>query len=295
MEKNRIKSFLASLLVHISLLFLSAYSNIFSFWSEIKDREEVITLEMVNISDTVNIKTQTVQKDKEIKNDDAKNIKNTKNLSSEEPKEEESKKEVPKKDEPKEEEDLDKVKFNTKKEKEEPKKKKEETKEEKKDQEKPKEKNEIKKIEKNDDQKKKSKEKTIDDLMKQLEKESQGKNPASKNRKIEKSAAKTDSIGNSDFDKEKAQSISDQEYMNSKISKHWNKIGIENESGRIKVRIRLNIDGSLDSISDINAPSEVAKNSIIRAVKMAAPYDKLDVDRYDSWAEMEIEFDLSRD
>jgi hypothetical protein len=113
--------------------------------------------------------------------------------------------------------------------------------------------------------------------------------------KIEKSDAKTDSIGNSDFDKEKAQSISDQEYMNSKISKHWNKIGIENESGRIKVRIKLNIDGSLDSISDINAPSEVAKNSIIRAIKMAAPYDKLNVERYDSWAEMEIEFDLNRD
>ena len=61
MKKNLITPFFVSLLIHVVLLLFFMYSNVFLFFSTAKQQEDVIVLEMVNISDLVNIKTPLVE------------------------------------------------------------------------------------------------------------------------------------------------------------------------------------------------------------------------------------------
>ena len=65
---------------------------------------------------------------------------------------------------------------------------------------------------------------------------------------------------------------------------------------KIEVRVRLNPDGSLDSVPEIvgtlnKGPVSEMEKSVLRAVQRCAPFDKLPVDRYANWKEIIFSFD----
>lgn len=91
-------------------------------------------------------------------------------------------------------------------------------------------------------------------------------------------------------------SMSELDYLREQISRCWSPpIGIE-EAGAMVVRVRLdlNLDGSLMDSRVLEAPSDmtgqVASESALRAVRRCQPYD-LPAEKYDSWQTVNINFD----
>ena len=247
--------------------------------------EQIITFDVLPVTEVSNIPIQKAQKDNPIENNDAKKIVASKvdePVKNEKPKEEEKIEE--KKLEPSKEAEI----VDSKK-KEEPKKEPEKKPEEKtkKEDKKPK------------DNKKKPKNTDLDSLLKNLEKESEGTNTKSTKRNSSTGAAKHDTKGN--FNENNPLSISEKALIKQQIEKYWNiPIGAENmDQIKIIVYISLNQDGSVlevkvkdKSCGSVSAATcQLVADSSIRAVWQASPLQNLPIERYDTWREFNFLFD----
>jgi len=265
-----------SIAAHLAFVILFFFMP--SLFSKKLPEEQIITLEMLPIADVSNVKTQKVQKDKAIEAEDAKKVLKTKE---EQPKAVEPKPE-PKKDIPKE------VVPESKK----PDVKKEQ---------KPKEDKQTKPDAK-PKKKKISNEVELESLMKTLEKASEGKSTKSnKQARSDKTDADKDSHG--PFDNLLPLSITEFHAIRQQIERHWNvPVGAQN-AGAIKITLYISLksDGTVEQVklidkrcpADSAALCEAAADGALRAVWLASPLQNLAPENYESWKELNIEFDPS--
>lgn len=265
--------------------------------------EQVITFEVLPVSDFTNIKTQKVQKEKSVEAEDAKEVKRASQESA--AKEQEKPKPLPvtEPDPVKpalaSEKPIEKMPELIKSDQAEPIKKDPEPKPEVKEEAKPKP--EVKK-EPPKEVKKKNKDADIDSLLKTLEKASEGK--AAKSRKearSEKSDAEFDAKGV--FDAEMPISISEYQAIKQQIERNWNvPAGAKNASDiTVTLRIALKPDGEVMKVALLSQQCppgnatvcQAAVDSAIRAVHQASPFQNLSAARYNAWKEFEIVCDPS--
>lgn len=275
MEKNEdtpIWFYIAiSIALHI-IVYLLFHFTLPHFKKEPK--EQVMTFEVVPVQETSNIKTQKHQKEEAKKEEKAKKRAKSKKT---EPKP--TPKPEPKKSPPKPKEEKKPAPKPAPKKKQEPVKKKAPPKP------KPKPKPKVNHMEQ---------------LLKNLEKESQGKEERARKQALEKkNTAIDDAIGR--YKENSPMSIGEENYIKQKIEQNWNiPIGAQ-RAGELVVPllIKLNVDGSLESLSlgkmhcppGLELSCQAAIDSAVRAVKQASPFDKLKADRYETWAEFQFNFD----
>lgn len=257
-----------SIILHIFVYFLFHFSLPFFKKDPI---EEVMTFEVVPVEETSNIQTQKHQKQEEKKADKAK-------------KRAKAKKKDPK-SAPKPKKALEKPK-EQKKIAPKPAPKKAEQKP--KDSPKPKPKVKVS-----------PKANEMEQLLKNLEKESQGKEEKSRKQAIsQKNTAIDDAIGK--YKENSPMSIAEEKYIYQKIVQNWNiPIGVQGV-GEIVIGLHINLktDGEIAevNISNINCPPgadlacKAFADSAVRAVMQAAPFDQLAQDRYEIWSECILNF-----
>lgn len=304
-DSSLLTSLVISTITHIIILYICFFG--ISIGTKPLAEEKIITFELLPVSSVNNVKTKTIQKEKTIRSDDAKQVDKTK------VKEEvvEEKKEVEKPVEPSKEETKPEAHKKDAEPLPEPKKeivKKEELKETK-----PKEvkKEEAKKdppkkevpkkpAEKPAKKKKAPNDKEIDSLLKNLEKASDGNNKTNKQNR-EKSEADSDAFGN--YDDTGPESLTNDELIRQQIMRKWNQpIASATEEIIVTVRLLLAIDGVVEksTIISINCPPgkdilcSATKDSAIRAITNASPLVNLLPEDYSSWKEIEIRFDTRR-
>lgn len=257
-------------------VFLIFYMGLPKFRKE--PEEQIMTFEVLPVNEISNIKTKKVQRDKAIKEEKSK--KREKASKAEAPKKPVEKKEAPKKE---------KVAL---KEKPKPKAKKPD----------PKPKTPQKKASPDKSKKLESKKKKpneMENLLKTLEKESEGKEAKSRKRSVgDKSNAIEDAIGK--FKENVKLSIGEVQYIKQRMRDYWNEpIGAKN-AGEISVMLYIAFEpnGTVKEVRLIDKTCPVgtdiicnaATDSAIRAVWQASPFDQLNPARYESWREINMEF-----
>lgn len=285
---------LVSVAAHI--LFAGLFFFVPSLFSRKLPEEQVFAIEMLPISDQSNIKTQKKQTEKAVESEDSKKVTKSKSEDKnvEAPKPSEQKPEEVKKEPTPEKEITPEIKD---KKDDKPKEPKKIDKKEEKQEKKPVEKD-IKKPQK----KKEKKEVELDSLLKTLEKASEGKNNKSKqHNRSPQTDDQTDAQG--PFDNLSPLSISEFHAIRQQIEQHWNiPVGAQNsENIKIILYIRLKNDGTVEHVELVSkhCPSgsatlcEAAADGALRAVWLASPLKNLTQERYDSWKELNIEFDPS--
>jgi len=305
--KNNNDNFLLFLSFSIAIHLVVIYFFIFGLPYSFKEQsEEVIYFEMLPISDISNIKNQQKSKEKEVENEIAKKVQNTKSDPVEEKKEidikpEEKpieKKEVPEEDNKKEIVDKEKEIITIKK-KEEPKKKEVA----------PKPKEEIKKIDAKDNKKPKDKKQKkqnnseLDSLLKTLEQSSEGTDTKSAKHSRAMHNDTQESKGN--YDENLPLSITEMNLIKKQIENNWNPpLGAKDISKiRVTLLIILDKDGSLLDVQLVDkvcpfgvsvASCNALVNSAIIAVKKASPIANLNPVRYSIWKTFNFDFDPSK-
>jgi len=308
-----------SIALHLLLLyfFLFGMPSLFEKLPE----EQIITFEMLPVSDKANIITETKQKEAPIENENAKKSEQSK------PKEEEPQQDLPKDEKAKEPEVKpveEKPKIEESKPIEEAKpaeakevlpEKKEETKEEKPKEEEKKPVEEPKKLEEKKEEKKpaeKPKEKKkkeaktdeLDSLLKNLEQSSEGDNSKSNKHKRSK---KVDNAKEAKGVYTDGLPLSDSEtsLIKRQIERHWSNIPAGargNNKARVVISITLDKAGNVEQAKVKekicpNIPASVCEalaDSAIRAVWQASPIENLDPARFNHWKEINFNFDPSR-
>ena len=274
--------FAISSFLHVILIYLIFFG--LPFKPSPLPEEQIIVFELLPVSAINNVKSKKVQKEETVLNDDAKNINKSQLADS-----------ADKKTQPPEEikdKALDAIKpkaanlpDNKKNIKEEKKPTKPEEKE----------KNEEKK---ESSKKKKPNNKALDSLLKNLEKESEGKNEKSKKINRQKTDSTSNAFGN--FDDSLPESLTNDELIKQQINNHWNKpIASSTENIIIRIELWLNKDGSIEKndVKVINCPEyknllcKTVEDSVIRAIRNAFPLVNLRPEDYSTWQNINFTFD----
>jgi outer membrane biosynthesis protein TonB len=260
--------------------------------------EQVITFEVLPVSDFTNIKTQKVQKDKAIESEDAKEVKRASQESAAKEQEQPKPAPVPEPEAPKPtpapEKPVEKSPELIKSDTAEPIKKDPEPKPEVKEEAKPKP--EVKK-EPPKEVKKKNKDADIDSLLKTLEKASEGK--AAKSRKEARSEQSDDAFdAKGVFDAEMPIAISEHQAIKQQIQRNWNvPAGARHLDGIIiTLYIALKPDGAVMEARFVSKECPAGNDmvcqamvdSAIRAVHQASPFQNLSASQYNFWKAFNI-------
>ena len=284
---------LISIAMHLFVLILFTYGLPSLFPST--PEPQVVTFEILPIDAISNIKTQRIQREKEVEEESAKKVQKTKQEENPEPTKEDNAKAEENKEESKR--DSDEKKPDDKRELVSMKSAEDKKKEEKKKSDKAQEK-QVK-----DDKKPKKKklptDKEMDNLLKTLEKASEGNETKSAKRAVSaKSDAKTDSMGQ--YNEDKSFSISEKQAIIQQMSRYWNiPSGAQNAAEMIiTLYISIKIDGTVDQVKlvDSECPAGMAivcratTDSAIRAIRQASPLQHLPSARYNSWKEINLRF-----
>jgi len=274
------KDLIISLILHLIFIGVFIY-GLPSIFKKVPDQQNVITFEMLTVSDITNVRDQGVKtpEPKEIK----KSQKIEKSASS--PKENlEQKEETPKQEEPKpvekkpetpKEEDKKKPAPIIKKEVKQPQAKKEET---------------AKKAPK-------KQEDVIDSLLANLEKESEGTERRSPNRTPPSPPNEGKFAKGNNADEESPLSITEEMLIKQQIIKHWDKpAGIEGIE--VIFHVKLDIEGNVTIIQVSGLTGDKQLQVLVeetgrRAVKKASPIKSLRPERYNVWKEFKLRFDPS--
>lgn len=298
------KDLIISLVLHLIFIGVFIY-GLPSIFKKVPDQQNVITFEMLTVSDITNVRDQGVKtpEPKEIKKSQkieksAASPKENLEQKEETPKEEkttplkeaeivpEKKKEeeAPKKEEPKpvekkpetpKEEDKKKPAPIIKKEVKQPQAKKEET---------------AKKAPK-------KQEDVIDSLLANLEKESEGTERRSPNRTPPSPPNEGKFAKGNNADEESPLSITEEMLIKQQIIKHWDKpAGIEGIE--VIFHVRLDIEGNVTIIQVSGLTGDKQLQVLVeetgrRAVKKASPIKNLRPERYNVWKEFKLRFDPS--
>jgi membrane protein involved in colicin uptake len=280
------RDLIISLVLHLIFVVIFIY-GIPSIFEKLPEENQVITFEMLTVSDIVNVRNQDIKKPepKEIK--ESKKIEKSSTKAKEELKEPEEKpvektevveKEaeiVPEKEKkkeiPKKEEKPKKV-IPPKKEK---------------------EKVKPKKIEKPV----KKQEDVIDSILQNLEKESDGEKKNSLNRTTS-SQENEGKFARGNHDEDSPLSITEKMLIKQQIEDNWTQVVGNLENIKVKISLELEIDGTVTKadILSINCPPgadqicQLVAETTKRAVKKASPVKNLRPDRYDIWKKFDLDF-----
>jgi membrane protein involved in colicin uptake len=318
MKNQEQKDLIISLILHLIFIGVFIY-GLPSIFKKVQEEPDVITFEMLPVSDITNVRDQGVKtpEPKEIK----KSQKIEKSASSpkenleqkeetpkqEEPKPVEKKPETPKEEKttPSKEAEIvpEKQKEEEVQKKEEPKpvEKKPETKKEE-DKKKP---APIKKEVKQPQPKKeettkkapKKQEDVIDSLLANLEKESEGTERRSPNRTPPSPPNEGKFAKGNNADEESPLSITEEMLIKQQIIKHWDKpAGIEGIE--VIFHVKLDIEGNVTIIQVSGLTGDKQLQVLVeetgrRAVKKASPIKSLRPERYNVWKEFKLRFDPS--
>lgn len=265
-----------SLVIHliIAILLIFGMPSLFRKLPE----EQIISFEIVTVSDKTNIKTQKVQKEKAIEEDKAKTVKKSTPESS---KSEPTYTEEPIKQETVSHPEAQKPKEQIKKQEPAPK-----------NTLKPKNTNAKKKVPE------KKKDLDLNSLLKTLEKASEGKEEKSrKEARSEKTDAKTDSQG--PYNDANPISISEHQAIKQQIESNWNIPIAAKNSDQITITLNISLkpSGEVMNVKLVekqcaNADSitcQAVIDSLFRAVAQASPFESLSPSRYNAWKEFNIE------
>ena len=273
------KDLIISLVLHLIFIGVFIY-GLPSIFKKVPDQQNVITFEMLTVSDITNVRDQGV------KTPEPKEIKKSQKIekSAASPKENlEQKEETPKQEEPKpvekkpetpKEEDKKKP-APIKKEVKQPQPKKEET---------------AKKAPK-------KQEDVIDSLLANLEKESEGTERRSPNRIPPSPPNEGKFAKGNNADEESPLSITEEMLIKQQIIKHWDKpAGIEGIE--VIFHVRLDIEGNVTIIQVSGLTGDKQLQVLVeetgrRAVKKASPIKNLRPERYNVWKEFKLRFDPS--
>lgn len=274
------KDLIISLVLHLIFIGVFIY-GLPSIFKKVPDQQNVITFEMLTVSDITNVRDQGV------KTPEPKEIKKSQKIekSAASPKENlEQKEETPKQEEPKplekkpetpKEEDKKKPAPIIKKEVKQPQAKKEET---------------AKKVPK-------KQEDVIDSLLANLEKESEGTERRSPNRTPPSPPNEGKFAKGNNADEESPLSITEEMLIKQQIIKHWDKpAGIEGIE--VIFHVRLDIEGNVTIIQVSGLTGDKQLQVLVeetgrRAVKKASPIKNLRPERYNVWKEFKLRFDPS--
>jgi len=290
-----------SVLVHVIVIIIFIFGTP-SWFQKLPDEQQIITFEMLTVSDIANIKTQNDKKQEALESEESRKIVKSKaEKEPEKPKDEAPKEEV--KDEPKQEEPKPEPKeaeiVPTKEEIKKPKdeKKKEDKKDEKK-------KPDPKKDKKDEKKKPKKKEEdSIDAILKTLEESSEGKDSRSK--KKSKSASENDGkfARGDNFNEDSPLSITEMLLIRQQLERNWHPpIGVKNlEEIIVRLHLSLEIDGTVKEVKILSTacPSgsgetcKLVAESALRAARQASPFQGLPEGRYSIWKELPVDFDPS--
>ncbi len=274
------KDLIISLVLHLIFIGVFIY-GLPSIFKKVPDQQNVITFEMLTVSDITNVRDQGV------KTPEPKEIKKSQKIekSAASPKENlEQKEETPKQEEPKpvekkpetpKEEDKKKPAPIIKKEVKQPQAKKEET---------------AKKAPK-------KQEDVIDSLLANLEKESEGTERRSPNRTPPSPPNEGKFAKGNNADEESPLSITEEMLIKQQIIKHWDKpAGIEGIE--VIFHVRLDIEGNVTIIQVSGLTGDKQLQVLVeetgrRAVKKASPIKNLRPERYNVWKEFKLRFNPS--
>ena len=274
------KDLIISLVLHLIFIGVFIY-GLPSIFKKVPDQQNVITFEMLTVSDITNVRDQGV------KTPEPKEIKKSQKIekSAASPKENlEQKEETPKQEEPKlvekkpetpKEEDKKKPAPIIKKEVKQPQAKKEET----------------------DKKAHKKQEDVIDSLLANPEKESEGTERRSPNRTPPSPPNEGKFAKGNNADEESPLSITEEMLIKQQIIKHWDKpAGIEGIE--VIFHVRLDIEGNVTIIQVSGLTGDKQLQVLVeetgrRAVKKASPIKNLRPERYNVWKEFKLRFDPS--
>ncbi len=281
------KSLIISSLLHLILIAVFIY-GVPSIFEKSPQEQQIITFEMLPISDVVNVRNQNVKTSEPKEIQEAKKVKKSSpEVKEEEPIEETPKKEeapiVPKKEAeiiPEKKKDPEPVKKQEVKKKVSPPKK---------------EKTKPAKIAK-------KQEDVIDSILKNLEKESDGQEVNSPN-KTNSNQAHEGKFAKGSYDEDSPLSITEKTLIKQQVEKNWRPpVGIANlENVQIILHLKLEADGTVievtikDKICPIGSEQtcDLLAESAARAAKKASPIENLRPERYDLWKEFDLRFDPS--
>jgi len=284
-EKDFQRDLIISLVLHLVFVVIFVY-GIPTLFKKPAEEHQVITFEMLTVSDIVNVRNQDIKKPEPKEVQESKKIEKSATKNKEEVKET---KEPPlKKTEPtKKESEIIPEKKEKKKEKvvskkEEPQKKVTPPKKEKELPKKP--------IKKQED--------LMDSLLQNLEKESDGEKTKSLNRTTS-SQQNEGKFARGNNDNDSPLSITEKLLIKQQIEDNWNKpAGIDNI--KVTLSLKLDKDGTVIEVKIKDSPStgnkqlqDLVNEGALRAAKKASPIKNLRPDRYDVWKEFDLNFDLS--
>ena len=283
-EKDFQRDLIISLVLHLVFVVIFVY-GIPTLFKKPAEEHQVITFEMLTVSDIVNVRNQDIKKPEPKEVQESKKIEKSATKNKEEVKEtkepplektEPSKKEseiLPEKKEEKKEKVVPK--------KEEPQKKVTPPKKEKELPKKP--------IKKQED--------VIDSILQNLEKESDGEKTKSLNRTTS-SQQNEGKFARGNNDNESPLSITEKMLIKQQIEDNWTQIIGNLENIKVKISLELEIDGTVIKADIINISCPAGADQICqlvaettkRAVKKASPVKNLRPDRYDAWKKFDLDF-----
>ena len=274
-----------SLVLHMIFVVIVIY-GIPSIFEKPPEETQVITFEMLTVSDIVNVRNQ------DIKKPEPKEIKESQKIEKSATKPKEEVKEP-------EETPLEKTETLEKEAEVVPEKEKE--KEIPKKEEKPKKvippkKEKSKKIEKPKKPVKKQ-EDVIDSILQNLEKESDGKKTNSLNRTTS-NQENEGKFARGDHDEDSPLSITEKMLIKQQIENNWTQVIGDLENIKVKISLELEIDGTVTKaeITSITCPPgaeqicQLVAETTKRAAKKASPIKNLRPDRYDIWKKFDLDF-----
>jgi len=288
------RAIIVSAILHLVLLGVFIL-GVPSMFEKLPEEPDVITFEIVSMSDIVNIKTENIVAKKAIDPEKSKEVKKSDTAKKQDPtpvetKPEEKKEPVKEEEKPKDAEKIPEKEPIKKEEKPEKKvePKKEPVKEPVKEVAKPKAKPKVApKIED-----------SIDSILKNLEEESIGTDSKILKKSHAEQAAGTKKAKGMEYNEESPLSITEKNYIKNRVQEHWREpAGLNLKGVIIKVHMSLETNGQLKKAQVIDSNCQLGtsicklvEDTMLRAIKEASPFENLTIDRYDVWQENTLFF-----
>ena len=299
-DKKFQRAIIISAILHLVLLgvFFLGFPSVFE---KLPEEPDVMTFEILPMSDIVNIKTENIVAKKAIDPEKSKEVKKSATAKKQAPtpvetKPEEKKAPIKEEEKPKDAEKIPEKEPIKKEEKKKELEKKvepkiEPKKEPKKETPKPKAKPKVAPIE----------EDSLDSILKNLEEESIGTDSKILKKSNAEQAEGTKKAKGMEYNEESPLSYSEKNYIKNRVEGLWRKpTGLNTKGIIIKMRMLLETNGQLKKppqVIDNNCNlstsiCKLAEDTLRRALKEASPFENLTIDRYDLWQETILFFDL---
>ncbi len=294
-DKKFQRAIIVSAILHLVLLgvfFLGFPSMV----EKLPEEQDVMTFEILPMSEITNIKTENIVAKKAIEPEKSKEVKKSATAKKQDPtpaeaKPEEKKEPLKEEETPKDAEKIpEKEQIKKKEKKKEPEKKVEPKKEEPK-KETPKPKAKPKVAPKEDD--------SIDSILKNLEDESIGTDSKALKKSNAEQAEGTKKAKGMEYNEEYPLSIAEYLYISKKINDNWRRTaGLDLKGITIKIHMLLEMNGELKEAAKVivnncqlgTSICKLVEDSMLRAIEEASPFENLTIDRYDVWHENTIVF-----